>query len=196
MSLAYQTPNPISRQNLRRTDRRGWRRVPLALPVRLMDSDGVEIDTTTVDVCGGGLKIERAKPLRLNERVIVYSAELGRLETEVVRADPDGIALRLIASAHKREKLVDQLTWLINRDRYDLHEERRAERLPGTGSIAAELEDGSVIPCLVIDMSLVGIALATDGVKPPLGARVKIGAYWGRCARYLPNGFALDFTRS
>jgi hypothetical protein len=173
-----------------------WRRIAIVLPIKLMDSEGNEIETHTLDVGGGGLRLPPSQKLRLNERVIVYSSDLGRLETEVVRADPHGVGLKLIASPHKREKIVDQLTFLMNRERYEIGEVRRAERAPGTGSIVAELEDGTQFRCLVIDMSLVGIALATDGMRPALAARVKIGPYWGRCARYLPNGFALDFTRS
>lgn len=172
-----------------------WRRIAIELPVKILDARGEEFETHTLDAGGGGLKLPAGQRLLKDERLIVYSADLGRLETEVVRVEQDGVGLRLLASTHKREKIVDQLTFLMNRARYDLDEVRRAERTPGVGSIMAELEDGTQFRCMVIDMSLVGIALATDGMRPALGSKVKVGQYWGRCARYLPNGFALDFTR-
>jgi len=57
------------------------------------------------------------------------------------------------------------------------------------------LADGSVYPCLIIDVSLSGIAVSSE-VRPPLiGTPLAIGACVGRVIRHMPNGFAVKFVK-
>jgi hypothetical protein len=96
------------------------------------------------------------------------------------------------ATTHKREKIAEQLTWLINKDRFGIEEERRAARASSSSSCYVMLENGKSIPCDVLDFSMVGASLRTSQ-RPDIGAWVRIGQTYGRVSRYLEDGFAVDF---
>ena len=56
------------------------------------------------------------------------------------------------------------------------------------------LADGSFYPCLIIDVSMSGIAVSSE-IQPPIGTPLAIGACVGRVIRHLPNGFAVKFVK-
>jgi PilZ domain len=110
----------------------------------------------------------------IGERVIVYLDQLGRVEGLVARHTKNGFALQMSLPLMKREKLAEQLTWLINRDALGMPEDRRHERVtPRATRAVLRLSDGNTHPVKLIDISLSGAALATE-VRPPLGATVDI----------------------
>jgi selenophosphate synthetase-related protein len=49
------------------------------------------------------------------DRIIAYVDQIGRIEGIISREFPSGFALTIMSTAHKREKLAAQLTWLANR---------------------------------------------------------------------------------
>ena len=53
--------------------------------------------------------------------------------------------------------------------------------------------DGTVVECLIIDMSLSGAAVSAD-VQPAIGTPLAIGTVVGRVVRWLEVGFAVRFT--
>ena len=93
----------------------------------------------------------------------------------------------------KREKIADALTWLVNKDRLGLSDERIAERRPATGQLIAIHGKGEAIACAIAELSLFGVALKTSGPRPMIGDRVQIGERAGTCVRYIEGGFAVDF---
>lgn len=174
-------------------ERRRHRRVAWSVRVRGLASDGSEFTATTIDVCAGGIRINLARPLAHGEPLVLYIDEIGRVEGVVARVLPDvGYAVEFRVPARKRDKIADQLTWMINRDRLGLTDEREAERRLGRGEIVATY-DGVVIACTVVDVSIFGVALKTTGPRPLIGARVTIGERTGTCIRYIDGGFAIDF---
>lgn len=193
MQLASATGRP----SLRRTeaaDRRRHRRVPFAVRVRGLGPEGEEFTCTTVDVCAGGLRINLARPLHKDDQLVLYIDELGRVEGRVARVLPDiGYGIELLAPARKRDKIGDQLTWLVNKDRLGLVDERQAERRPGSGQIVATYGGGIAIACAVADVSVFGVALKTAGPRPAIGDRVQVNERAGTCIRYFDGGFAVDF---
>jgi hypothetical protein len=192
MSMTKERPE---RASLRK-DRRNWIRADMVLPVRLLDSQDREFSGKTINTSGGGLLIATAAFAAPGETVIAYVDGLGRMSGKVIRSSISSLALSLEATPLKRDRLVDQITWLANRDALGLEEDRRAERQAAGGPVLVTLDSGRVIQCRVLDMSLVGVGLATTGPRPLIGERVKIGSHqFGRCARYLSNGFAVDLTR-
>jgi hypothetical protein len=56
------------------------------------------------------------------------SNELGRVAATVIRATPTDFAAHFRIVQHKREKLADRLTWLLNKDRLDLTDDRNGSR--------------------------------------------------------------------
>ncbi len=175
-------------------DRRLHRRVPWATRVRGMTNDGVEFTAETVDICAGGLRLTVEHPLATGDSLVLYLDEIGRVEGTVVRPlEANGYAIALRTPARKRDKIVDQLTWLINREPLNLEEERVAERRPGAGQVIVSFGQGISIACAVVDISIFGAALRTNGPRPMLGIKVKVGDRTGTCVRFFDGGFAVDF---
>jgi len=184
------------RQHLNRKppERRMHRRIDWSVRVRGLSSSGEEFEAMTVDVCAGGLRIALARRLELGEHVVIYIDEIGRVEGRVARVLTDfGYAIAFTIPIRKRDKIADQLTWLINRDRLGLSDEREVERRPGRGQVIATYGAGVSIACAISDVSLFGLALKTAGPRPLIGERVTVGERTGACIRYIDGGFAVDF---
>jgi hypothetical protein len=95
----------------------------------------------------------------------------------------------------KREKLAEQLTWLVNRDVLGMEEDRRHDRVtPRATRTVLRLADGQSHPVKLIDISLSGAALATD-VQPVLGSPVVVGQTNGTVVRHFRGGIAIEFAR-
>lgn len=175
-------------------DRRRHRRVLWQVPVRGLTGSGEEFACNTVDVCAGGLRINLARPLEKGENLVLYIEDIGRVEGVVVRVlNEIGYAIEFRVPPRKREKIADALTWLVNKDRLGLSDERIAERRPAKGQVIAIHGKGVAIACAIADVSLFGVALKTSGPRPMIGDRVQIGERAGTCVRYIEGGFAVDF---
>ncbi len=193
MHLAQAAEKPSLRR-LEAADRRRHRRVQWAVRVRGLTGEGEEFTCTTVDVCAGGLRINLARPLSQGENLVLYIDDIGRVEGVVTRVlNEIGYAVQFSVPPRKRDKIADQLTWLINKDRLGLSDERDAERRPGGGQVIAVYGKGVSIACAVADVSIFGVALKTAGPRPMIGDRVQIGERAGTCVRYIEGGFAVDF---
>lgn len=191
MHLAHAEKPSLRRMEAQ--DRRKHRRVNWAVRVRGLTGSGEEFTCNTVDVCAGGLRINLARPLSEGENLVLYIDDIGRVEGVVTRVlNEIGYAVQFTVPPRKRDKIADMLTWLINKDRLGLAEEREGERRPGSGQIIARY-DGVSIACAVADVSVFGVALKTAGPRPMIGDRVQIGERAGTCVRYIDGGFAVDF---
>jgi hypothetical protein len=174
-------------------DRRRYRRLGLDLRGRLLDRGGHEHDCRTLDISAGDARIASPARAHAGDKLIVYLQEIGRVEAEIVRVlEGATFAVQFNASLHKRERIAEQLTLMINPE-CAVENERRNRRISGSGVVPIELEDGTTMPCEVLDFSLVGLAVKTMRVRPLIGAWVKIGNQYGRVSRYIDGGFAVDF---
>ncbi|MEQ1784253.1 MAG: pilus assembly protein PilZ [Hyphomonadaceae bacterium] len=182
MNLAH----AVDRPSLRRAeglDRRRFRRVAWQVPVRGLTGTGEEF-----------LCINLARPLEKGENLVLYIEGVGRVEGVVARVlNEIGYAVEFKVPQRKREKIADALTWLINKDKLSLTDERSAERRPSAGQVIAVHGNNVSIACAVTDVSLFGVALKSAGPRPMIGDRVQIGERAGTCVRYLDGGFAVDF---
>ena len=191
---ASQTAQRSSLRKTEATDRRRHRRVMWQVPVRGLTGTGEEFACNTIDVCAGGIRINLARPLTKGEELVLYIDSIGRVEGAVVRVlNEVGYAIEFRVPPRKREKIADALTWLVNKDRLGLSDERIAERRPATGQVIAIHGKGVSIACAVVDVSVFGVALKTAGPRPMIGDRVQIGERAGTCVRYIDGGFAVDF---
>jgi hypothetical protein len=175
-------------------DRRRFRRLDLVIGGRLMESSGGEHDCRTLDISPGDARIASTVRPAPGAEIILYLKDIGRVKSEVVRVlEENTFAVKFDASAHKRERIAEHLTVLVNPGA-GVHEDRRNIRHDGgAGVTPVELEDGSTILCEIIDFSLVGIAVRTTKPRPLIGAWVRVGNQHGRVARYVDGGFAIDF---
>lgn len=172
-------------------ERRRFRRLPVVVGGRMLDSAGREHDCRTADISPGDARIAAAAPPQVGERVVLYLDGFGRVSGKVARKCGEAeVAIVFDFSAHKREKLAEQLTLAINKD-LGLAEEPPAR---GDAPMARiETESGLVYDGEILDFSLTGLTLKTPRPAPPIGAWVRVGSVYGRVARLTDGGFAVDF---
>jgi PilZ domain len=188
-ALAKELTTPSSEEHRR------FQRVRVDLLGRFMLSDRREFPCQVLDMSPGGALIVAPVVGKLGERVVAYLDHIGRIEGLVVRVIPNGFSMTIEASARKRDKLADQLTWLANRQILGLPEDRRHERVvPPHPFTTITVPTGEKLPVRVIDLSLSGAAIAGAGdVK--VGDVVQISRAMARVVRLLDKGFAIEFSR-
>ena len=178
---------------LSRRDRRGFKRVELKLTGRFLIGDSQDHVLSTADIsCDGAFIVSSERP-DLDEQVVCYFDEVGRVVANVVRVSPEGFAVRFHTSPHKRDKLADRLTWLINRDKLGLEEERGETRYRASGEAIVNRADGTQLQCSVTDISLTGAAFETTGKAPFVGERVTVGNLVAEVVRVTGNKFAVRY---
>jgi hypothetical protein len=169
-------------------ERRRESRSRLQLHVRFLQQDGSEHGGIVTDVSVSGMNIlSDAKP-EDGSVIIAYVEDLGRLEGIVSRVDDMGIAVRLVLSPMRRDKLLERLGFGSRAS-----EARRHVREGTDGATRVQLADGSEFAGRVIDLSLGGVAIASDA-PPPVGEAVSVGKMRGRVVRHIPGGFAVEFS--
>jgi hypothetical protein len=177
------------------SDLRRHRRVMLDLQGRFMRADRNEYTCKLRDISVGGASLMTSVPVELGERIVAYLDQLGGLEGTVSRILDGGFALHFKVSAHKREKLAAQLTWLINRDAFPEAAGRQHERIGAAGRrTRLKIEDGIFIDCDILDYSASGISLGTSA-RPPVGTDVLVGKLKAIVRRHHDKGIGLQFAQ-
>lgn len=175
-------------------ERRRHARVKLSIIGRYMLADRREFPCQTIDVSVGGLALTAPVKGEIGERVVAYFDALGRIEGNIVRPLEFGFAMTAAMPPAKREKLVNQITWLINRKTLGLPEDRRHERIvPKEVKTAIRFADGVYAPAKIIDISISGAAI-TCGRQAPLGSLIHVGRRRARVVRVSDHGMALEFA--
>lgn len=191
-------PQTLVRRSLKRvariaTEKRRHRRLPLRLAGRFMRADKSEYVCQLANISVGGAAVLASVEVQIGEAVVLYLEELGGLEGNVARVFEDGFAVKLRASAHKREKLAAQITWLVNRHELPAHIGRKHDRASGQGkSTRVTLDEGIVIDCGVIDLSISGASLETNA-RPPIDSVIIVGKLKARVRRHHQQGIGVQF---
>ena len=178
-------------------DRRRAQRIDLVLTGRFMTSDQEDYGMQTRNVsCGGALFLSAHKP-QPGERVVCYIDGLGRVDGYVARVTDDGFAAAFRTTDYKRDKIADKIIWLANKDELDLQEERGAKRfVTRSGPVILQRENGRKIQCRVIDISLTGAGLETDGPMPFIGEIVSTDNFKGEVMRSDEKSFGIRFIKA
>ncbi len=184
--------NPLTRA---RKDRRRHKRVDLKISGRYLNDESEDHGMVTVNLSCSGALIDATKRPVSGSQIVCYFDDLGRVAATVVRRTPSGFAVRFNASAHKRDKLVDKLTWLLNRDQLDLSDDRASPRYSGGGPALIMRKDGRQLQCRVMDISLSGASFETDGPVPAVGEMVMAGNLRGETVRASEGLFAIRYIR-
>lgn len=193
MIEAVARPDAKPPRLLRASDLRRHQRVKVALLGRYMLADRHEYPCQTVDMSPGGVRLTCAVLGSLDERIVLYLENIGRIEGVIARFPPGGMAVRLNATQRKRDKIASQLTWLANRETLGLPEGRTHERLtPHQPNVVLKLESGREVSARIIDVSMSGVALTT-ATTPPIGASLMVGRTPGRVVRYFEGGIGVSF---
>ena len=129
----------------------------------------------------------------LGERVITHFDRFGRLEGIIIRVLTRGFVMSIAATEDERARLAVKLAWLEDHKNHDAHEARKHERIvPRDPYSTLTLADGSVLTCLVIDMSVSGVAVSAE-IVPEIGTPLAVGRVIGRVRRHFAEGFAVEF---
>jgi hypothetical protein len=176
-------------------ERRRFRRMPMEVTGRLLDTFGREHDCRTADISPGDVRIVATTLPPIGERVVIYLEGIGRVSGKVARkCGENEVAVIFDFTAHKREKIAEQLTLIVNRD-LGIEEPVRPTVRDGAHLIRLEFETGEAYEGEVVDFSLAGITIKAKRPPPLIGVWVRVGNVYGRVARLIEGGFAIDFDQ-
>ena len=191
-SLAMMNTNLTQTRN---AERRRHQRVKLRLAGQFMREDRQEFNCATIDISPGGIALSSETPGEIGEKIVAYLNQIGRVQGVVSRRFYGGFAISMKLPLLKREKLTDQLTWLVNRQALGLPEDRRHERiLPRIPHTTLILSNGREFMARIIDVSISGAAL-TVAVDLPAGTPVTVGLTRAQVVRSFSDGIAVEFLR-
>jgi hypothetical protein len=184
----------LASRRINAAERRRFRRMPIEVNGRMLGSGGQEHDCRTADMSPGDVRIVTPTPPPIGQQVVLYLEGFGRVSGKVARTCGEGeVAVIFDFSARKREKLVEQLTLAVNKGLGIEEPAHRAITRETTRTIRIEHEAGDAYEGHVVDFSLTGLTIHTRRQAPPIGAWVRIGGVYGRVARWIEGGFAVDF---
>jgi hypothetical protein len=176
-------------------ERRRFRRLPIEVSGRMLDAVGREQDCRTTDISPGDVRIVAPMLPAVGDRVVIYLDGIGRVSGVVARKCGQGEAAVIFDfSAHKRERLAEQLTLEINRG-LGVHEPVRPPARDGRRTMRLEFETGEAYEGEVLDFSLAGLTIRSKRPPPLIGVWVRVGNVYGRVARLIEGGFAIDFEQ-
>ena len=172
-------------------ERRRFRRMPIEITGRLLDTNGREHDCRTADMSPGDVRIVSDVLPPVGERVVIYLNGFGRVSGKVARKCGEGeMAVIFDFSVHKREKMAEQLTLVVNKN-LGIEEDARPVR-DGAHAVKLEFETGEAYVGEVVDFSLAGITIKSKRPPPLIGVWVRVGTVYGRVSRLTEGGFAID----
>jgi hypothetical protein len=176
-------------------ERRRHQRVAISLLGRYMLEDKREFPCQTTNMSPGGVSIIAPVRGKIGERVVAYLDQIGRVEGKIARHTERGFAMQLSLPYPKREKIANQLTWLINRNALGMPEDRRHERIvPHRQHAILKIEGDREHVVKLIDVSVSGAAISTPE-KPAVGTKVVLGQTPGHVIRTFEGGLAVAFDK-
>lgn len=174
-------------------DRRRHKRVGVTLLGRFMRANKREYPCKLVDISVGGAALMSPIDVEDGERIVAYFDHVGGIEGNVARTFEGGFAIRLAATQHRREKMAGMLTWMINRNEVAAAGTRRHDRLAAQDDHTnLQLDEGLIVPCRILDISVSGALLGTHA-RPPLGREVLLGKLRARVTRHHETGIGVQF---
>jgi hypothetical protein len=131
----------------------------------------------------------------VGERVITYFGDFGSLDGWITDLAEGGILFNLELPRQKREKFITHLAWLKKRQDEAVAETRAQKRIvPKNPHSTLIFGDGTMVNCLIIDISPSGVAVSAD-VEPEIGTRLAVGRCVGYVVRQFTEGFAVQFDQ-
>lgn len=197
---SHAQPLPVTLPSRTKTklvqDRRRHQRVKVSIKGRFMRKDKQEYTCNIINISPGGIAVQAEIGGQIGEHIVLYLEHMGRFEGELVRTLSDGFAVKLTGTSYKREKIANQLTWLINKHQLDLTEDRQHDRLvPFRQYIKVTLSDGSEQECRMLDVSLSGASVSILP-KPDIGEAITLGLIRGIIIRHHDHGVGIRFLET
>jgi hypothetical protein len=157
-------------------------------------STQAEIDCVLTDLFPGGARIDVSGAPEKGAQIVLYAEGFDRFAGTIAWVSKDSCGIQFNCSPAKQARTAEKLyCHLIGEPLPQTH--TRAPRRAVTQA-ARELkrDNGETASFVVIDISLTGAALRTRS-RPTIGEVITMGTVKGRVARYIEDGFAVEFTR-
>lgn len=117
----------------------------------------------------------------------------GTLRGQIVRHVVDGFVVGIQSTVVERAALATRIDAFRDRVWTGVADKRAEHRfMPGDPRSVLILDDGHVVPCLLVDYSASGVAVSAD-VAPTIGDKVTVGHVSGHVVRLFDVGFAISF---
>ncbi len=175
-------------------DQRRHRRVQLTIDARFLLPDQTEHTGAVHDISAGGVALSSDTKPEVGDKIIVYIDEMGGYEGRVVRTLEVGFSVEFESSPAKRERTVNQLTWVANKPTGTAIDDRQYSRKSVSQNSMLLRADGIQLKCSITDMSVGGMAIKIAD-KPPIGEIIMIGRMEGRVVRHFPEGVGIEFLK-
>ena len=135
-----------------------------------------------------------AEPVKAGETVAAHFSAFGLLKCKVARRSDGGFVMDIQMTDDERHKLAGKIDWQRRVRLEDLPDRREYRRIvPVHPSTTLTMEDGTQVPCFVVDISMSGVAVSA-ATLPPKGTQLKVGSLAGHVVRRLDIGFAVEFN--
>ena len=177
------------------------RRIMVSIPGRysladLTDVRGERLVFSCRAVNLSAQSITLAAPVngKIGARVIADILHLGRVEGTVARVFDRGFTMTLDASDDERARVIDKIEWVAkHKDEQEPDQRADARFTPINPYSRLILPDGTVMICLVVDVSISGAGISAE-IFPEIGTVVAVGSVIGRVVRQFDGGFSVKFV--
>jgi len=190
--MAEQAHNFENEASLDVIERRRHVRVDMPLKARFLRTDNEEYPCLVVNISAGGAMMRAKNPPTEGENIVIYVDEIGRFEGRVVRSGKHSFAVDYRGRRSKLSRTADSLTQALNNPRQ--HVDRRAvPRIRQEAHATVRLENGEIIPCSILDISLTGASIEIEP-RPALGTLLTLGKMTAKVVRRHEKGVGVVFS--
>ncbi len=139
------------------------------------------------------LVVNAAARGEIGEVVTAYFEPFGTLRGPIVRLIDGGFCVELEGDLSWRRQLAARIEWHKKRVFSGVSDKRAHPRFPPREPRSAVvLHDGTVVPCMVLDLSQSGCVVLAE-VVPQIGEPLAVGRIVSRVVRHIDGGFAVRF---
>jgi len=175
-------------------EQRQFERIRVSFSGKLfVPAESTTVDCSIVDLSAGGAGVQCANAPPLHTFVVLYIDGMGRYEGVAVRYSDGVLGLQFQCGEAKRKRLIEKLNLYVQQGVTSVTHVRAHERIPHKAEMFSTRPNGDQVRCDVLDISLQGMSLKTNG-RPPLHELIQIGKTFGRVVRYHEQGVGVQFV--
>ncbi len=175
-------------------EQRQYERIRVSFSGKLfVTAESSTVDCTVVDLSAGGAGVRCADAPPLHTFVVLYIDGMGRYEAVALRYVDRVLGLQFQCREAKRKRLIEKLNLYVQQGVTSVTHLRAHERVRHASALFFTRPNGDQIRCDVLDISLQGMSLKTNG-RPPIGELIQIGRTFGRVVRHHEQGIGVQFV--
>lgn len=143
-----------------------------------------EGDCIVTNISPAGAEIACGIEKLLDTPIVLYAAGLGRFEGHVIWERDGSYGIRFGSEPRDPEG---------ERGGTQAADRRRSKRIASNVLAQFTREDGTVVPCVVLDFSISGVSLGTK-LLPRMGEQILFGGMVGKVVRFHETGVGIQFV--